>query len=95
MIYNCLLYEPVIRLYLYIFDENNIIVFNFTPIYSVDMSRIVDLYELSMPSLLYRIKSITSRDAVKPDFPVGLSRSTVNFDTGADLLARYFKHIID
>lgn len=35
------------------------------------------------------IKSITSRDAVKPDFPVGLSRSTVNFDTGADLLARY------
>ena len=58
-------------------------------------SRMVDLYELSMPSLLYRIKSITSRDAVKPDFPVGLSRSTVNFDTGADLLARYFKHIID
>jgi len=25
------------------FDENNIIVFNFTPIYSVDISRIVDL----------------------------------------------------
>lgn len=41
-----------------------------------------------MPSLLYRIKSITSRDVVKPDFPVGQSRSTVNFDTGADLLAR-------
>lgn len=35
------------------------------------------------------IKSITSRDVVKPDFPVGQSRSTVNFDTGADLLARY------